>query len=262
MSSVWLFMKVGFYSFIKQGHVLCVKWQCIVYSYIERWNVMAMKFRHLRISGMKDCDYSLHYKSFKFMQVDLIVLCFLTRVIEFLSHTRSYFVCFPHNFFLIYYLHGSYSDSLVLKEEGVRGVWMYRTSLEHSRYLILLALLLHSFTKTVIHHSQIQLYVSVPFLLAPIMWCGCLQPDTKLMCPIGIIVVLSDFGQVHITLSRKWHTVAQELKEAPAGQLSLWGRYYSQSQHSCSSFYVFKSCKECCDGLLVSYVPNKSQWDV
>jgi len=88
---------------------------------------------------------------------------------------------------------------------------MYRTSLTRSRYLILLALLLHSFTKTVIHHSLIQLYVSVQFLLALIMWNGYVQPDTKLICPIGVIVVLSDFGQVHVTLSRKWHTVAQEL---------------------------------------------------
>jgi len=94
-----------------------------------------------------------------------------------------------------------------------------------------------------------QLYVSVLFLLAPIVWNGYMQPDTKLICPIGIIVVLSDFGQVHVTLSRKWHTVAQELKQAPAGELLLWERYYIQSQHSCSSFYVFKSCKVCCDGL-------------
>jgi len=98
---------------------------------------------------------------------------------------------------------------------------MYRLSLARSRYLTLLALLLHSFTKTVIHYSLIQLYVSVLFLLAPIMWNGYMQPDAKLICPIGIIVVLSDFGQVHITLSRKWHTVAQELKQAPAGQLLL-----------------------------------------
>jgi len=49
-----------------------------------------------------------------------------------------------------------------------------------------------------------------------------MQPDTKLICPIGIIVVLSDFRQVHVTLSRKWHTVAQELKQAPVGQLLLW----------------------------------------
>lgn len=98
---------------------------------------------------------------------------------------------------------------------------MYRPSLARSRYLILFAVLLQSFTKMVIHHSLIQLYVSVLFLLAPIMWNGYMQPDTKLICPIGIIVVLSDFGQVHITLSRKWHTVAQEVKQAPAGQLLL-----------------------------------------
>ena len=105
-----------------------------------------------------------------------------------------------------------------------------------------------------IHHSLIQLYVSVPFLLAPTMWNGHMQPDTKLICPIGIIVVLSDFGQVHITVRRKWHTVAQELKQAPAGQLLLWGQYYIQLQHSCSSFYVFKSCKEFCDGLYHTFL--------
>jgi len=98
---------------------------------------------------------------------------------------------------------------------------MYRPSLARSRYLILLALLLPSVTKTVIHHSLKQLYISVPFLLAPIMWNGYMQPGTKLICPVGIIVVLSDFRQVHVTLSKKWHSVAQELKQAPVGQFLL-----------------------------------------
>jgi hypothetical protein len=47
LNSMCLFVKVGFYSCIEQGHVLCVKWQCIVCSYISRRNVMVMTYRHL-----------------------------------------------------------------------------------------------------------------------------------------------------------------------------------------------------------------------
>jgi hypothetical protein len=157
---------------------------------------------------MKDCDYILHYNSFKFMQVNCIGSRLLTRVIEFLSQTRSYFLYLRHDFFLIYYLYGSSStESLVLKEEGMGEVGMYRLSLEHSRYLISSALFLHSFTKMVIRCSLVQLYVSAQLLLAPHIWSGYMEPDARLICPIGAVGVLSDFRQVHITWSKKWHTV-------------------------------------------------------
>lgn len=186
------------------------------------------------------------------MQVQLIVLRFLTRVIDFLSQTRSYFLCLPHEIFKNWL--PVWQLLRIMNKEGIGKVWMYILALERSWYLIVFALLLHPFSKTVIHHSLILLYVSVSFLLTRIMWSVYMQPDTKLICLIEIIVVLSDFGQVHITLSRKWHNVPQELEEAPAGQLLLWGRYYIPSQHCCSCFYVLKSCKECCDGLYHTFL--------
>jgi hypothetical protein len=67
---------------------------------------------------------------------------------------------------------------------------------------------LHPFPKMVLHCSLIQLYVSTAFLLAPNIGSGYMQPDTKLICPIGAIVILCGLGKFISLGSKKWHTVS------------------------------------------------------